>query len=94
MYVYTPKSMLISDASVMVYIWYNTFSTWHLRAPYLYVFHWFLRVTRELITCHFTHNQNDTPMQKNNVSKFSKCEPHHKHKQGPQDIVWHKPYSN
>ena len=40
----------------------------------------------------FTHNQNDTQMHKNNVSKFSKCEPCHKHKQEHQDIDQHKPY--
>ena len=28
----------------------------------------------------------------NNASKFSKREPHHKHKQKPQDIAQHKPY--
>ena len=31
--------------------------------------------------------KNDTPMHKNNTSKFSKYEPHHKYKQDPQDNV-------
>ena len=30
-------------------------------------------------------------LEKNNASKFSKCEPHHKHKQKHQDIAQHKP---
>ena len=32
------------------------------------------------------------PMHKNNASKFSKCEPRHKHKQEAQDVAEHKPY--
>ena len=31
-------------------------------------------------------------LEKNNASKFRKCEPYHKHKQKHQDIVQHKPY--
>ena len=37
--------------------------------------------------CHFTHNQNDMQAHENNASKYSKCEPRHKHKQEPQDIA-------
>ena len=43
-----------------------------------------------LLMCRFTHDQNDTPMHENNMSKFSKYEPHHKHKE-PQDITKHEP---
>ena len=35
-------------------------------------------VTREFVACHFTPNQNDNQVHKNNTKNFSKCEPHHK----------------
>ena len=44
--------------------------------------------------CYFTCDQNDMQMHKNNVSKLSKCEPCHKHKQECQNIDQHKPYLN
>ena len=47
-----------------------------------------------LLMCNFTHHQNDIPMHENNMSKFSKCQPCHKHKQQPQDVAQHKPYLN
>ena len=51
-----------------------------------------LHVTRELLACYFTCDLNDMPMHENNMSKLSKCEPHHKHKQEPKDTAQHKPY--
>ena len=51
-----------------------------------------LCVTCELFACHFRRDRNNTPMHENNMGKFSKCEPHHKHKQEPQDVAQHKPY--
>ena len=45
-----------------------------------------------LLASHFTQDQNDKPVHENNERKFSKCEPHHKQKQKPQDVTRHKPY--
>ena len=45
-----------------------------------------------LLVCNSTHDQHDMPMHENNMGKFSKCEPCHKHKQQPQDVARHKPY--
>ena len=44
----------------------------------------------ELLTYLFTCSWNDKQTCENNMSKFSECEPHHKHKLEPQDIVQHK----
>ena len=37
--------------------------------------------TRELLTCHFTYNCNDTLIHENNTSKFSECDRCREHKQ-------------
>ena len=45
------------------------------------------------VACMSFHMQSKWhTMHKNNVCKFNKCEPHHKHKQEPQNIAQYKPY--
>ena len=56
-------------------LWYKLIFTSHSHTPYSCAFHGFLCVMHKLLMCHLTINQNNTPMQKNNISKFSECKP-------------------